>query len=70
MNNKDAFIATLFHALELFIVLAFSFLILRLFNVNGDGTEVIMSVVIGGFVKFIRANGNIPVDDYVNNRKQ
>ena len=60
--------STMIHALELLIILCLSFLIIKNFNINSDGIEIIMSVVLGGFVKFARAHNVIPIKDYVNKK--
>lgn len=58
--------STLLHSVELLIILVIAFSIIKFFGLNGQGIEVIISVVLGAFVKFARVSDKIPLKDYVN----
>ncbi len=62
----NPFVSTLMHALELFAVIFVAFLIAKLFDLQGEGLEIVVSVVLGGLVKFARAHNAVPLKDYVN----
>lgn len=58
--------STLLHSVELLIVLCIAFAIINFFNLGGQGVEIVMSVVLGAFIKFARTSEAVPVKDYVN----
>lgn len=56
---------TLFHTLELAIVILAAFVISKLFNISSEDMQAIIALVIAAFVKYARVSPKVPIKDYV-----
>jgi len=65
----NALKSTLFHALELTVVILAAFTICNLFNLTNEDVKLVVSIVLSGLVKFARALDASPIPDYVNGPK-
>lgn len=62
------FKSTLLHTVELGAVFVCAYLLMRLFKLNSEDVQLLITLLIGATIKYARANEKIPLDDYVNKK--
>ncbi len=68
-DTKEALVATLIHSVELAVCLGAAWLAVNFLGVSGEGQMALVALVVAAIAKFARAHEDIPVGDYVNDRK-
>jgi len=63
---SNALVSTLFHLLELAVVLLITFILVKFLHVDSATEATLIGLVLAGLAKFVRSNDAIPVQDYVN----
>ena len=58
--------STLFHTIELAVIIGATVLIINVLNIDGQAYQVLVGLVLAALTKFVRANDSIPIKDYVN----
>lgn len=68
-DTKEALASTLLHTIELVVCLLAALFLLKVLNVSGEMQTAVISLVFAAVAKFARAHDDIPVGDYINERK-
>jgi ABC-type arginine transport system permease subunit len=68
-ETKEALVSTLIHTLELAACVVASVVVLKVLGADGETSAMVMTLVLAALTKFVRSHEDIPVGDYVNNRK-
>ena len=66
---KASLLSTLFHTLELVVVVGIAYVLVKVFRVDSSTQQGLIVLVLAALSKFARSSDKIPMPDYVNGKE-
>lgn len=68
-DTKEALVSTLVHTIELGACVLAAVVVLKFLGADSETSAMVMTLILAALTKFVRSHEDIPVGDYVNDRK-